>query len=134
MSKGFPRRCRYQRDHLNLFYYHTFILKSNKTLRQALFAVHMAVVFWLHSKYLRLSDFFYLKKWQSCSDCISLHFPSKVFHPSFCRLLNGADPSCLGCSITLAFAVGFTGGKLSRWSFGGSFCPVIGTVCCSNSK
>lgn len=37
------------------------------TLRQALFAVHTVVVFWLHRKYLHLSDFFIKKK---CSDAV----------------------------------------------------------------
>lgn len=71
---------------------------------------------------------------QWCSDCVRLHLASKVCHPSFCPLLNGVYPSCLGRSITSPFAVGFAGGKLSRWPFGCSFCPFAGTICCSNSK
>lgn len=59
MSKGFLGRCRYERDHLKLLYYCSFVLKSKKTLRQAQFAAHAVEVFWLHRTYLHLSDFLF---------------------------------------------------------------------------
>lgn len=76
--------------------------------------------------------FFIKKKKKWCIDCVHLHLPSKVFHPSFCHLVNGVYPNCLGAPSPSPFAVGFTGGaqQLSPQS---SFCPLAGTICCSSS-
>lgn len=83
-------------------------------------------------KVLSLSFFLLKKKKKWCIDCVHLHLPSKVFHPSFCHLVNGVYPNCLGAPSPSPFAVGFTGGaqQLSPQS---SFCPLTGTICCSSS-
>lgn len=112
------------KGHFRLLYYHGLGSESKKTMNKP------SLLFCLHNKFC-LSHFLIKKKKKWCIDCIHLHLPSKVFHLSFCHLVNGVYPNCLGAPSHPHFAVGFTGGaqQLSPQS---SFCPLTGTICCSD--